>query len=92
MDIAPDLERARQSLDGLSVGDAFGELMFGGWWLGEQPAPLPPGPWTWTDDTHIGGIVALSAEGVPAEWLRRREALSSDREARRAPSGPHPPD
>lgn len=41
------------SLDGLSVGDAFGELFFF-----RAPVPvtlseLPAGPWRWTDDTHM---------------------------------------
>jgi ADP-ribosylglycohydrolase len=53
MGVTPDLARARQSLDGLSVGDAFGERMFSILWLPEHPASLPPGPWKWTDDTHM---------------------------------------
>ena len=48
-----DLPRARQSLDGLSVGDAFGERMFALAWIAERRPALPPGPWTWTDDTHM---------------------------------------
>lgn len=45
------LIRAKQSLDGLSIGDAFGQRFF------SAPAELiarrelPPGPWPWTDDT-----------------------------------------
>jgi ADP-ribosylglycohydrolase len=50
------LARARLSLEGLSVGDAFGERFFG------SPAIvtsrieqrlLPAGPWFWTDDTAM---------------------------------------
>jgi ADP-ribosylglycohydrolase len=74
MTIAPDLARARQSLDGLSVGDAFGERMFSVWWLGDQPARLPPGPWSWTDDTHM----ALSIVEVLERFGRiDQDALAS---------------
>jgi ADP-ribosylglycohydrolase len=46
--------RARASLEGLALGDAFGEQFF-------NPAnhhhlearTLPPGPWRWTDDTEM---------------------------------------
>ena len=48
-----DLPRARQSLDGLSVGDAFGQRMFALPWIGQRRPALPPGPWSWTDDTHM---------------------------------------
>ncbi|HNT53850.1 MAG TPA: ADP-ribosylglycohydrolase family protein [Anaerolineaceae bacterium] len=47
------LEKAFLSLQGLSLGDAFGEQFF------SQPVSmalrkeLPPGPWRWTDDTHM---------------------------------------
>lgn len=46
------VERMRSSLDGLSVGDAFGEQFFASRqsiWNRE----LPPGPWPWTDDTEM---------------------------------------
>ncbi|MCX7869907.1 MAG: ADP-ribosylglycohydrolase family protein, partial [Terrimicrobiaceae bacterium] len=41
-----------QSLEGLAVGDAFGELFFS---ISPHKASrdLPPGPWRWTDDTHM---------------------------------------
>ena len=42
--------RARLSLDGLSVGDAFGELFFT---RPPSATELPIGPWRWTDDTHM---------------------------------------
>ena len=62
------IDFARLSLDGLSVGDAFGELFFGEYgraFFRRTPcdtsgADLPPGPWPWTDDTHM----ALSVVGV----------------------------
>lgn len=45
------LDLAHRSLVGLSLGDAFGELFFR---HRLTPAtPLPPGPWSWTDDTHM---------------------------------------
>jgi ADP-ribosylglycohydrolase len=42
------------SLEGLSLGDAFGEMFFqpqAAAWLKERR--LPPGTWHWTDDTHM---------------------------------------
>ncbi|MFU8773073.1 MAG: ADP-ribosylglycohydrolase family protein, partial [Anaerolineales bacterium] len=49
-----DVQKAKLSLDGLSVGDAFGEQFF-------HPRArsliaerfLPTGMWPWTDDTHM---------------------------------------
>ncbi|MAT44373.1 MAG: crystallin J1 [Anaerolineaceae bacterium] len=49
-----NLQNALLSLDGLSVGDAFGERFFV-----QNPIPLiqkrilPEGIWKWTDDTHM---------------------------------------
>ena len=60
-DLSDPIDRARLSLEGLSVGDAFGERFFG-------PSPaqsvaereLPPAPWRYTDDTVMaGGIVEV---------------------------------
>lgn len=54
------LKRARRSLDGLSVGDAFGESFFG------NPGVVhsrilartePARPWKWTDDTAMARVV-----------------------------------
>lgn len=45
------LSKARQSLEGLSVGDAFGELFFSISPRTTSPSDLPPGEWRWTDDT-----------------------------------------
>lgn len=45
------LAKALRSLDGLSVGDAFGELFFT--ISPHSDSDLPPGPWRWTDDTHM---------------------------------------
>jgi ADP-ribosylglycohydrolase len=41
------LERARESLEGLSVGDAFGVLH------GNRKVPLVAPPWRFTDDTNM---------------------------------------
>ena len=49
--VTPDLNRARHSLDGLSMGDAFGNRAT--WWLDVRPDHLPLGPWSWSDDTHM---------------------------------------
>jgi ADP-ribosylglycohydrolase len=62
------LARADSSLEGLSVGDAFGERFFG---PPEQVLPrlaqraLSPAPWGWTDDTAMGAGVraVLAARG-----------------------------
>lgn len=54
-------QRARLALDGLSVGDAFGQRFFGD--ESEVRAriarrTLPAGPWRWTDDTAMAlGVV-----------------------------------
>jgi ADP-ribosylglycohydrolase len=67
------LENALRSLEGLSTGDAFGELFFR--LSPEQTAPddLPPGPWRWTDDTHM----ALSVVEVLGRFGRiEQDALA----------------
>jgi len=68
------MERALRSLDGLSVGDAFGELFFflppeyAGW------DDLPAEQWRWTDDTHM----ALSI----VEVLKKHGRIDQDALAR----------
>ena len=47
------LANARLSLEGLSVGDAFGELFFTRSALDCTWQDLPKGQWLWTDDTHM---------------------------------------
>jgi len=69
------LARAALSLEGLSVGDAFGERFFS--WPVEEMAPqriAPPGPWLYTDDTEM----ALSLVSV----LRQSGEMDQDRLAR----------
>lgn len=60
------LQRARASLEGLSVGDAFGERFFVHPRAVEQSVEqraLPAAPWTYTDDT----VMALSVMDVLSE-------------------------
>jgi ADP-ribosylglycohydrolase len=72
------LERARLSLEGLSIGDAFGQRYFGKsdvilTMIGRRALPTPP--WEFTDDT-------VMAIGV-LETLRDRGTLDQDHLAER---------
>ncbi len=77
------LARARVALDGLSVGDAFGERFFFASaatlasWL-ERRTIDRPGPWRWTDDTAMA--LAL------VETLEHEHELEPDRFAERLAS------
>jgi len=56
------IEKAKRSLEGLSVGDAFGQLFFQLSPYRITPSGLPQGPWRWTDDTHMAmSIVEILA-------------------------------
>ena len=59
------LANATRSLEGLSVGDAFGELFFRLSPYQTSPADLPSGMWRWTDDTHmaLSIVETLKAHG-----------------------------
>jgi ADP-ribosylglycohydrolase len=58
------LDLALLGLDGLSTGDAFGQLFFRRPLPGPRDTDLPPGPWAWTDDTHMAlSIVETLAAG-----------------------------
>jgi ADP-ribosylglycohydrolase len=59
-DLTP-LERARKSLSGLSMGDAFGGCFFWKTDVAKQirARKLPPGPWRWSDDTAMGRAVFM---------------------------------
>ncbi len=46
-------ERAAHVLDGLSVGDAFGERFFGSGIALIESRGMPVPPWRWTDDTAM---------------------------------------
>jgi len=67
--------RARLALEGLSIGDAFGERFF----IGDDARALaliagrvvPDGPWRWTDDTAMAIVVT--------EELTRHAGLDPDR-------------
>ncbi len=61
-DHAVRLERTRCSLDGLSVGDAFGEQFFtpGVYFRFFSTRTTPPGLWNYTDDTEMAlGILEV---------------------------------
>lgn len=86
------LERARCALDGLSVGDAFGECFF------VFPATvaefvaaraLPDPPWTYTDDTQmaLSLVTALAQDGViDQDRLARHFAARFDPERSYGPA------
>lgn len=64
------MERVRLSLDGLSVGDAFGQRFFGPVGNGQTIGRvLPPAPWRYTDDTEMALAIAhiLSQHGTIAQ-------------------------
>lgn len=73
------LQEALLSLAGLSTGDAFGELFFGMPVRAVLHGELPPGPWRWTDDTHM----ALSIVSVLAEFGRIKQDALAQAFARR---------
>lgn len=72
-------QMALASLEGLSVGDAFGETFFGASaeWIDKRR--LPPGPWRWTDDTAM----ALSIVDELLEYGEIRPDELAGRFARR---------
>lgn len=68
-------ERALRSLDGLSIGDAFGERVSAGRPGAIIRRELPEGPWPWTDDTHmaLSIVESLLAEGeINSDALMKR--------------------
>ena len=86
-------QRARLALEGLSVGDAFGERFFG---PTESVAPriearqLPAGPWFWTDDTAMALSVVeeLEANGaIDRDTLALRFARRYRQDSRRGYGG-----
>lgn len=67
-DHAARLQRARRSLVGLSVGDAFGERWFVPpdqivRWLSERRVGAPA-PWSWTDDTAMALAIVETLEAL----------------------------
>jgi ADP-ribosylglycohydrolase len=75
---ADPITRALLSLDGLSVGDAFGQLLLE-YHPRFDPHSPPAGPWMWTDDTHMAlSIVevliehgAIEQDALGAAFARR---------------------
>jgi ADP-ribosylglycohydrolase len=53
MNLDITIANAEKSLEGLSVGDAFGELFFRFSPFKNSFDDLPTQPWKWTDDTHM---------------------------------------
>ena len=70
MEINIALANATKSLEGLSVGDAFGELFFRRSPFETKFEDLPRTTWQWTDDTHM----ALSI----VEILKTYERIDQD--------------
>lgn len=72
------LERAKISLEGLSVGDAFGEHFFGPLDVAQariKERQAPPRPWRYTDDTVMAECIVETLEefgGADQDTLARR--------------------
>ena len=72
--------RSLISLDGLSVGDAFGQRFFGNpgvMWARISQREVPHKPWIWTDDTAMARVIVacLRDEGeLEPDTLSRRFA------------------
>jgi ADP-ribosylglycohydrolase len=86
-DHADRLQRAMVALDGLSLGDAFGECFFyrEAWATTPRFREVPPGPWRYTDDTEMASAIV--------EVLHRHGRIEQDdlaaTFARRYASNPH---
>lgn len=62
-DNAAASERARLSLDGLSIGDGFGQRFFYPWVVeSATPDNLPEAPWHYTDDTEMAMAIVQVLE------------------------------
>src|SRR5581483_12235266 len=72
------LDRMKRSLDGLSVGDAFGECFFAPYaWSAIKEGAVPAPPWRWTDDTamSLSIVRVLGAAGrIDRDLLARAYA------------------
>lgn len=81
------IKNALVSLEGLSVGDAFGEKFFGaGGAERTQRRELPAGPWRWTDDTQmaISIVAVLHKHGqIKQDELAKQFATRFQRDPRR---------
>ncbi len=84
--MSSSLKKALLSLNGLSIGDAFGEKFFHP--LNKDLIPkrnLPEGVWLWTDDTHM----AISIVEILRDFGRIEQNELSKRFAQRYASEPH---
>jgi ADP-ribosylglycohydrolase len=89
-----NLQRALLSLDGLSVGDGFGQSFF---FVTPVTADnrlegrfIPPSPWFYTDDTVMGISIVRSLKlhgGINPEWLAADFANEYSREPDRGYGG-----
>ncbi|WP_375756947.1 ADP-ribosylglycohydrolase family protein [Corallococcus exercitus] len=85
LDVPARLARALVSLDGVSVGDAFGERFFGPHervqpWVEQRM--LPRAPWTYTDDTEMTlSLVQVWATERTCAWWCAARHLDSFEEA-----------
>lgn len=72
-DHADHLLRTRLAIEGLSLGDSFGQqfLYRQSWATARDPRMIPPAPWKYTDDTEM-------ALGI-AEVLKERGEVDQDR-------------
>ena len=85
MDTHIALANANRSLEGLSVGDAFGQLFFRLSPYQTSPADLPSGTWRWTDDTHM----ALSIVEILKRYGRIEQGGLAQAFARRFTQEPY---
>ncbi len=90
-DHAARVARVHLSLDGLSIGDAFGDQFFGVA-LAEQMVALralPRPPWHWTDDTQMAVSVAEQLElngGIDPDALARAFVARFDKYRKYGPA------
>lgn len=65
--VKESIQLAKRSLDGLSLGDAFGERFFGNpteVWKRISERNLPEAPWQWTDDTAMARVIVAHLESA----------------------------
>lgn len=84
------LAKAKRSLEGLSVGDSFGELFFRLSPYEVTSAHLPSGTWRWTDDTHMALSIVEVLEKfgyVDQDYLAQAFARRFNQEPHRGYAG-----
>ena len=90
MELTTAIANAHRSLEGLSVGDAFGELFFRYLPYKTTFDDLPASPWKWTDDTHmaLSIVEVLKAHGrIDQDALAQAFARRYIQEPRRGYAG-----